>query len=638
MSGRHLLFSAVLLSASCAAPVEDGNHELRDGLTPDDCDPASNPNKQRVCHDKNNGHVLIEVSVNAADKHLDPQTGHDGDALPGDAGLNCVCEPLTAANLCDGAVAGTECSDEDACTAGDVCDGSGSCVPGTPLVCDTAQGQLDGVITQCQQYTGTCSPDSGCEIVDLVDGTACDDGDEATCDDACSAGVCVGDAAACVDPCETIVFADAAIDARVRLNLGIAAGDPITNLDVIGYTSLSVPNSGVSDLTGVECLADVQVLNFENNDITDLTPLSSLDNVLQLFLTGNSNLTDLDGVQDLPLTRINVSGTSVTDLTPLDGNATIKNFGAASTGLSDISALTTMPLESVAIQNNAITNISALGNKPNLSIVILEVNDIADISPLATTPNVTQLFLAQNVNLSDISAVDGMPLTLLSIGKTSVTDISPLENNTTMTRFIAPSTGLSDISALAGMPLTGVGLQANNISDISALGNKPDLTYIDLEENAVTDISPLFTSPNVESLFLRDNSGLSDIGAVDGMPLTILTVNATSVTDLSPLQNNTTMVQLNVSVTGLSDLSPLANVPLAILVARRNNISDLSVISDLTTLTYLDVAENAISNTAPLSTACHLDTLLIDDNTYTCPDATLTSLDACVTTLVSDCP
>ena len=142
------------LTAACAVPSTEDSVNFRDGLTPDDCEPASNANKQRVCHAKSNGHVLIEVSNNAADKHLDPAVGHDGDELPGDEGLNCVCETLTAANLCDGAQAGTQCSDEDACTAADACDGAGTCVAGTPIVCDTAQGRADGTLTQCQAYTG----------------------------------------------------------------------------------------------------------------------------------------------------------------------------------------------------------------------------------------------------------------------------------------------------------------------------------------------------------------------------------------------------------------------------------------------------------------------------------------------------
>ena len=79
---------------------------------------------------------------------------------------------------------------------------------------------------------------------------------------------------------------------------------------------------------------------------------------------------------ELPLTRISLGNTSVTDLSPLDGNTTITAFSAGGTGLSDISALATMPLESVALQNNALTDISALANKPNLTNIILEVNDI----------------------------------------------------------------------------------------------------------------------------------------------------------------------------------------------------------------------------------------------------------------------
>ncbi len=47
---------------------------------------------------------------------------------------------------------------------------------------------------------------------------------------------------------------------------------------------------------------------------------------------------------------------------------------------------------------------------------------------------------------------------------------------------------------------------------------------------------------------------------------------------------------------------------------------------------------NQIADTTPLSGACQLVTLLLQSNTYSCPDATIDALEACGVAVTSDCP
>lgn len=75
-----------------------------------------------------------------------------------------------------------DCADADACTTDEWCE-AGTC-RSVPVTC-AAPGD------SCQLVR--CSPEAGCVIDSLPDGTACDDADACTLGDTCLAGVCRGE-------------------------------------------------------------------------------------------------------------------------------------------------------------------------------------------------------------------------------------------------------------------------------------------------------------------------------------------------------------------------------------------------------------------------------------------------------------
>ena len=106
-----------------------------------------------------------------------------------------VCAP---ADTCDGLTTGctavyapntTACNDGNACTLGDTCSGTGSCLPGTgTLTCND----------QNPCTTDTCVPATGCQYTN--NSNACDDGNVCTTSDFCSNGSCVGSGSTVVTP------------------------------------------------------------------------------------------------------------------------------------------------------------------------------------------------------------------------------------------------------------------------------------------------------------------------------------------------------------------------------------------------------------------------------------------------------
>ena len=73
----------------------------------------------------------------------------------------------------------------------------------------------------------------------------------------------------------TVIFRDPGLDAAVRAHLGtIEEGISIGQLNRI--TSLDASSYQIKDLSGIENLQRLEVLNLENNSVTDITPLSKI--------------------------------------------------------------------------------------------------------------------------------------------------------------------------------------------------------------------------------------------------------------------------------------------------------------------------------------------------------------------------
>jgi hypothetical protein len=97
--------------------------------------------------------------------------------------------------------AGSPCGNSDGCSPGDHCDGSGTCVRSTPTDCSHP--------SECQEWAGTCSSGT-CNWRPKLSGTPCSDHDACTTDDYCDgAGACVpGEPVICPshwEDCEELV-------------------------------------------------------------------------------------------------------------------------------------------------------------------------------------------------------------------------------------------------------------------------------------------------------------------------------------------------------------------------------------------------------------------------------------------------
>ena len=96
-----------------------------------------------------------------------------------------------------------------------------------------------------------------------------------------------------------------------------------------------------------------------------------------------------------------------------------------------------------------------------------------------------------------------------------ISDLSPLEDLTGLTRLSFRHNEVSDLSPLSGLSnLTWLELGDNAISDVSPLAELNNLTWVDLSENAITDVSSLASLPNLTWMGLNDNA-IADVSSFE---------------------------------------------------------------------------------------------------------------------------
>ena len=155
----------------------DGCYFINEGL---DCDPDGLYCTDDLCQSGFCRHTI------AAEYCLLDGTCYSGN----DENPDNSCETCDSANPGQWSPRADDsaCDDGDLCTTGDACQ-SGVCVSGDAVTCPDAP--------VCR-LAGVCDENSGmCEYAPADNGTACDDGNDQTDNDACTDGQCLGEGCTC---------------------------------------------------------------------------------------------------------------------------------------------------------------------------------------------------------------------------------------------------------------------------------------------------------------------------------------------------------------------------------------------------------------------------------------------------------
>lgn len=265
--------------------------------------------------------------------------------------------------------------------------------------------------------------------------------------------------------------------------------------DTPNLTWLDISGNDITDISPLANLTDLQTLNLSDNQITDLTPLEGLTNLTSLDLTGNPLIpsqvkalqdiynalgmncdirferptmfviggkvcytnSDTLNLRDLQLTdedikvlvyfenliQLDLSGNSITDISPL----------------SELKGLMYLSLD-----DNQITDITPLSEMAGLRQLTMKNNEVISISPLSGLTELDVLYLRNN-QIGDITDLWGLNIRLLDLGQNQINDLTSL-------------TGM--------MSLYTLWLDNNLISDITSLYYVGGLRALSLRNNPLT--------------------------------------------------------------------------------------------------------------------------------------------------------
>ncbi|MHC4655951.1 MAG: leucine-rich repeat domain-containing protein [Planctomycetota bacterium] len=273
----------------------------------------------------------------------------------------------------------------------------------------------------------------------------------------------------------TVNFPDPNLEKKIRAAIGKAEGE-IKDIHLFGkgFIVFDARSSQIKDLTGLEYCTDLKVLRLAGNQFKDITPISGLGKLTDLFLGSkltNANIVPLAKLTNLE--RLYLENNQITDMTPL-------------AGLKKLSRL--------QIRRNQIADLSPLAALSNMESLWLGENEIIDIAPLAALTKLGGLSLSNN-KIRDISPLAGLRnLGFLDISNNRLTDISQLTDLDKLAGLYLNNNQITDISSLSEIKnLTILELWRNQIEDITPLAGLPKLTRLDLHHNQISDLSSLST-------------------------------------------------------------------------------------------------------------------------------------------------
>jgi len=299
--------------------------------------------------------------------------------------------------------------------------------------------------------------------------------------------------------------------------------------------SLCVPGGGVEDISVLEQMPYLTVVDLSWNNVSDISALEGMQ-LTELYLDGNP-IQSYEPVRDI---APNLIGTNV-------------DFDLIFTELDEPED----PGQVIAFQDAVFEQAvrDALG-KPDGDITA------GDAAALTGFYHNNEWFTDDSEKICDITGIRYfINLRELGLNFNSVSDIGELEGLTKLTNLSIGCNNIADIGALAGMTeLEGLDIFGIGATDISVLAGMENLRFLNADGVQMQDLSALAGLTQLEEISLSD-CGLTDIAPLAGLTgLTSLNITENSIADISALAGKENLQKLLLDGNPIADYSPIAAV------------------------------------------------------------------------------
>lgn len=294
-------------------------------------------------------------------------------------------------------------------------------------------------------------------------------------------------------------------------------------------------------------IINIKSLKIDKDDyILDLNPIVRFTNLENLDLSG-STITDISQLKSLyNLKSLNISDTKITDINILENNTELKELNIENTkiksllALHNLNNLSFIMAENTELSNEEVVNLKKKNRKLK---VIYKTDELrtwwANLSTswreilsnhVKCNSNPTSEQLHEMADLEDI-IIDPMYV---------VQDIEPLRMMPFVKKLQAENNQIHDLTPLGDKEFMEVLIvKANPIDDLSPIENLLSMKVVNVENTAVHDLSPLEAMSN----------------------LTVLNVGGTTVSNLKPLSDLSSLQELLIFNTNVKSLNHIKNLP-----------------------------------------------------------------------------
>jgi hypothetical protein len=333
--------------------------------------------------------------------------------------------------------------------------------------------------------------------------------------------------------------------------------------------------------TGISLIIGANPGSTSSSDVSDISGLSFLTEVGGALIIRNTNLTDLNGLQNIVAIASNFSSPGTLEIINnpnLTSISSLQNISTTNNEIYDLKVTDNPLLQSL----NGISHLKAIRRVEVINTAITDFQ--ANISPFLLNINIEE-----NPNLTSLSGlvVDSggtIPTEITIKDNPALTSIAGLESFVTLEELTIQNTGLTSLDVFANVTV---------LEESLTIKDNPSLVNV----NAFSGVSSL------QKLYIQNNAGLT---ALDGLS------NITAVSSNCLIEDNVALTSVN-GLSGLALVGGTFRLNGSASLTNVDGLSSLSSVGNQLTITDCDQLQNialpALNSTLPFTTISENDAL-----------------------------
>ena len=255
-------------------------------------------------------------------------------------------------------------------------------------------------------------------------------------------------------PRENVQFEDPTLEVQVRyiikIPTGILSESVLLNVDSLRRYIFT--GEDIYSLGGIEQCSNIEFLSMSHQNISDISPISTLYKLKMLLLVQTWEIDDISALANLTnIEYLDIECNNVQDISPLVGLTKLKYLNILENPIGDCSCLCNLiHLEELFLGQTPISDLNFVSQMDSLSLLWAPASNISDLSPIADKTNLKSIHFGWN-QIQDISALQYLSeIEECYLPKNLIENIEPLVNNSGL--------GEGDLLVIYGNPLDSISI------------------------------------------------------------------------------------------------------------------------------------------------------------------------------------